>query len=83
MAIQTFRKFFVEFKDVFKLFDKDGDGNVTEKELGVVMSGLGQHLADEELHEMFVTADFNGKDEFPFFANSKKQFFMFLQFHLF
>ncbi|XP_065061480.1 calmodulin-beta-like isoform X2 [Rhopilema esculentum] len=49
-----------EFKDVFKLFDKDGDGNVTEKELGVVMSGLGQHMADEELHEMFVTADFNG-----------------------
>ena len=49
-----------EFKEVYKLFDKDGDGNISEKELGVVMSGLGKHLADDELHEMFVTADYSG-----------------------
>ena len=51
---------FPEFRDVFKLFDKDGDGSISEKELGVVMSGLGKHLADDELHELFITADYNG-----------------------
>ena len=30
-----------EFKEAFSLFDKDGDGNITTKELGTVMRSLG------------------------------------------
>ena len=30
-----------EFKEVFSMFDKDGDGTVSTKELGVVMRALG------------------------------------------
>ena len=26
------------------------------------MSGLGKHLADDELHELFITADYSGMD---------------------
>jgi calmodulin len=31
-----------EFKEAFSLFDKDGDSNITTKELGTVMKSLGQ-----------------------------------------
>lgn len=34
--------FCAEFKEAFRLFDKDHDGRVTEAELGVVMRSLGQ-----------------------------------------
>ena len=30
-----------EFKEAFSLFDKDGDGTISNKELGVVMRTLG------------------------------------------
>ena len=35
-----------EFKEAFSLFDKDGDGTITTKELGR-SSVLGSHLAPE------------------------------------
>ena len=31
-----------ELKEAFAMFDKDGDGEITEKELGIVMRQLGQ-----------------------------------------
>ena len=34
-----------EFKEAFSLFDKDGDGTITTKELGTVMRSLGQNGA--------------------------------------
>lgn len=33
-----------EFKDAFIVYDKDGDGNMSLKELGSVMRSLGNHL---------------------------------------
>jgi calmodulin len=42
-----------EFKEAFSLFDKDADGVITTKELGVVMRALGQNPTETELQVLF------------------------------
>jgi calmodulin len=58
-----------EFKEAFSLFDKDGDGTITTKELGTVMRSLGQNPTEAELQDMIneVDADGNGQIDFPEF----------------
>jgi calmodulin len=55
-----------EFKEAFSLFDKDGDGQITTKELGTVMRSLGQNPTEAELRDMIreVDQDNNGTIDF-------------------
>ena len=49
-----------EFKEAFSLFDKDGDGTITTKELGTVMRSLGQNPTEAELKDMINEVDADG-----------------------
>ena len=62
MADQLTEEQIAEFKEAFSLFDKDGDGTITTKELGTVMRSLGQNPTEAELQDMIneVDADGNG-----------------------
>lgn len=50
-----------EFREAFRLFDKDGDGSITKEELGRVMRSLGQFARAEELRTMLQEIDIDGK----------------------
>lgn len=52
----------VEFKEAFSLFDKDGDGTITTKELGTVMRSLGQNPTEGELQDMVNEVDADGNN---------------------
>ncbi|XP_065333069.1 uncharacterized protein LOC135934974 isoform X1 [Cloeon dipterum] len=55
-----------EFRDAFRLFDKDGDGSITQEELGRVMRSLGQFACERELQQMLREVDINGDGKFSF-----------------
>uniref|UniRef100_A0A1I8GYE0 Calmodulin n=1 Tax=Macrostomum lignano TaxID=282301 RepID=A0A1I8GYE0_9PLAT len=59
-----------EYREAFALFDKDGDGCITTKELGRVMKSLGQNPTDAQLQDMVseVDTDGNGSIEFSEFV---------------
>ena len=66
MADQLTEEQIAEFKEAFSLFDKDGDGTITTKELVTVLRSLGQNLTEAELQDMIheVDVDSNGETDF-------------------
>ncbi|KAG7256701.1 hypothetical protein CRUP_037527 [Coryphaenoides rupestris] len=61
MADQLTEEQIAEFKEAFSLFDKDGDGTITTKELGTVMRSLGQNPTEAELQDMINEVDADGQ----------------------
>ena len=61
---------FLEFKEAFLLFDKDGDGTITTKELGTVMRSLGQNPTEAELQDMINEVDADGEGTFVILSYS-------------
>ena len=51
---------FLEIKEAFQLFDKDGSGVISTKELGMVMRSLGQNPTEQELMDMVNEVDVDG-----------------------
>ncbi|CAF3297356.1 unnamed protein product [Rotaria socialis] len=46
--------------EAFRIFDKDGNGFISEMEIRSVMSNLGEKLTDDELNDMIREADLDG-----------------------
>uniref|UniRef100_H0WBY2 EF-hand calcium-binding domain-containing protein 11 n=1 Tax=Cavia porcellus TaxID=10141 RepID=H0WBY2_CAVPO len=57
MADRLTEEQIAEFKEAFPLFDKDGDGTITTKELGTVLRSLGQNPTEAELQDMINEVD--------------------------
>ena len=55
-----------ECRETFKMFDKDGDGTITAKELGIVMRQLGLNPTEDDLLEMIQEVDEDGNGEIEF-----------------
>ncbi|CEF60998.1 Calmodulin-like protein 3 [Strongyloides ratti] len=64
-----------EFREAFIMFDKDRNGTISTKELGVAMRSLGQNPTEQEILEMIneVDIDGNGQIEFPEFCVMMKR----------
>ncbi|XP_026578673.1 uncharacterized protein LOC113451503 [Pseudonaja textilis] len=60
-----------EFKEAFMLFDRDGNGTITTRELGTVLRSLGQNPTEAELREIVHKLEMhkNGTIDFPGFLN--------------
>ena len=59
-----------EFKEVFSMFDRDGDGTIDSAELKAVMVGLGTNPSDQEVADLIekVDIDRNGTIDFSEFC---------------
>jgi calmodulin len=55
-----------EYKEVFSMFDRDGDGTVDATELGVVMGSLGVNPSDAEIQQMIEEVDTDGNGTIDF-----------------
>ncbi|KHN85551.1 Calmodulin-like protein, partial [Toxocara canis] len=60
-----------EFAQAFKMFDKDGNGTMNIKELGVAMRTLGLNPTEEELLNMVNEYDVDGNGKIDFFEFCK------------
>lgn len=55
-----------EYREAFQLFDKDGGGTVSTKELKQVFEALDQHPTDEDILAMISEVDKDGSGEIDF-----------------
>ncbi|KAJ3016659.1 UNVERIFIED_CONTAM: calmodulin-like 3 [Siphonaria sp. JEL0065] len=55
-----------EMKEAFKIFDKNGDGFVTNDELKFAMAQQGDNLSDEEIAEIIREMDVDGDGKLNF-----------------
>jgi Ca2+-binding EF-hand superfamily protein len=53
-------------RQVFAVFDQNGDGHIDREELRDVLLGLGENLADAELDSLFAWADSNGDGQIDY-----------------
>ena len=66
LSVKIYVSFLLEYEEAFKLFDRNGDENITPSELGTVMRSLGLNPTDPELQDMIDEVDIDGKENMNF-----------------
>lgn len=56
----------VEWRTIFEMFDTDGDGSISVKELESIMKSLGHNLTEVELLDLVKEFDFDGNGEIDY-----------------
>ena len=56
----------IEYKEAFGLFDRDGSGTITTKELGIVMRALGKNPTEQDIVDMINEIDTEGRGTIDF-----------------
>ena len=54
--------FVAEIKEAFSVFDRDGSGAISAKELGMVMRSLGQNPTEQEVMNWVNQVDVDGQN---------------------
>ena len=70
-----------EIREMFKVFDMDGNGFISAEEFKWTMMNLGNQLTEEEVNEIIKTADLNGDGQIDLEGNFHF-FFLFSSFHV-
>ncbi|XP_075260896.1 uncharacterized protein LOC142352280 [Convolutriloba macropyga] len=60
MSMQFSDEQIAQYRSAFNLFDQDGDGAISEEELGKMMAQLGQPMSSQELKEFIEEIDIDG-----------------------
>lgn len=60
-----------DLQKAFKIFDRDGDGYITVKELRYLMTNLGERYTEEEVTEMIREVDLDCKGKVDFHGKEK------------
>jgi len=72
-----------EIREAFQVFDKDGSGYISSRELGMVMRSLGQNPTEQELMAMINVVDVDGTLCYPIsIQNRVGRKFTAKQFHI-
>ena len=50
---------FINYKELFSLFDASGDGAIDQEEIGSLMQALGQNPTEEQIQKMMEEIDEN------------------------
>ena len=62
----------MEYKEAFSLFDKDGDGYISNAEFATVIRSMGINPLESEIQELIDTSDTPGKMDFGSFCVAMK-----------
>jgi len=63
-----------DVRQAFRMFDRDGSGTVSARELRRIMTVFGEQLAEDEVDEMMRDADLDGDGEINYEGAGGRRF---------